>query len=151
VQIATEKLEKRRKVVKIPGRDFKHCFVGALAMGSYYTYLCSWIAGEVAVFDSQGPGVVDRSAVLCESTGTLEKRRKVENPGQEYSKWRDNYQVGRIAGEDAVFDMQSPFVPDRAAVLQEICTQQLVQNGKQSLFCPGPGVGAGKEATLGGK
>jgi hypothetical protein len=41
------------------------------------------------------------------------------------------YLAGRIAGEVAVFDSQGPAVPDRAAVLQEICTQQLVQNGKQ--------------------
>ena len=39
--------------------------------------------------------------------------------------------VDRIAGEVAVFDSQGPAVPDRAADLQEICTQQLVQNGKQ--------------------
>jgi hypothetical protein len=39
--------------------------------------------------------------------------------------------VGRIAGEVAVFDSQDPVVQDRAAVLQEICTQQLVQNGGQ--------------------
>jgi len=66
MQIATEKLEKRRTVVKIPGRDFEHFLVGALAMGSYYTYpAVDRIAGEVAVFCSQGPGVVDRSAVLC--------------------------------------------------------------------------------------
>ena len=41
------------------------------------------------------------------------------------------YVVGRIAGEVAVFDSQDPVVPDRAAVLREICIQQLVQNGKQ--------------------
>ena len=34
-------------------------------MGSYYyTYHAGRIAGEVAVFDSQGPVVVDRSAAL---------------------------------------------------------------------------------------
>ena len=52
--------------MEIPGRDFEHFLVGALAMGSYYTYIAvDRIAGEVAVFDSQGPGVVDRSAPLC--------------------------------------------------------------------------------------
>jgi hypothetical protein len=65
----------------VPGRDFEHVLVGALAMGSCYTY-----------------------------------------------------RVGRIAGEVAVFDSQGPAVPDRSAVLQEICTQQLVQNGKARDF-----------------
>jgi hypothetical protein len=32
-------------------------------MGSYYTYPVGRIAGEVAVFYSQGPAVVDRSAL----------------------------------------------------------------------------------------
>jgi hypothetical protein len=49
----------------VPGRDFEHFLVGALAMRSYYTYHVGRIAGEVAVFDSQGPAVVDRSANLC--------------------------------------------------------------------------------------
>jgi hypothetical protein len=49
-----------------PGQGFRAFFGrGTVAMGSYYTYLAGRIAGEVAVFDSQGPGVVDRSAVLC--------------------------------------------------------------------------------------
>lgn len=40
---------------------------GALVMGSYYAHLAAVgrIAGEVAVFDSQDPVVVDRSAPLC--------------------------------------------------------------------------------------
>ena len=50
----------------VPARDIAsqrnvsgHC-------GSYYTYQAvGRIAGEVAVFDSQGPFVVDRSANLC--------------------------------------------------------------------------------------
>jgi hypothetical protein len=36
-------------------------------MRSYYTYRVGRIAGEVAVFDSQGPVVVDRSSILFES------------------------------------------------------------------------------------
>jgi hypothetical protein len=40
--------------------------VRALAMGSYYTYpVVGRIAGEVAVFDSQGPEVLDRSALAA--------------------------------------------------------------------------------------
>jgi hypothetical protein len=35
-----------------------------MAMGSYYTYLAGRIAGEVAVFYSQGPAVGDRSSIL---------------------------------------------------------------------------------------
>ena len=61
---SNRKVRKEKKSCEIPGRDFEH-FVGALAMGSYYTYIFGRIAGEVAVFDSQGPAVADRSAVLC--------------------------------------------------------------------------------------
>ena len=58
-------VRKEKKSCEIPGRDFEHVLVGALAMGSCYTYRVGRIAGEVAVFDSQGPAVADRSAVLC--------------------------------------------------------------------------------------
>jgi hypothetical protein len=47
------------------------------------------------------------------------------------------YPAGRIAGEVAVFDSQGPAVPDRSAVLQEICTQQLVQNGGRNIASEG--------------
>jgi hypothetical protein len=33
-------------------------------VGSYFTYLVGRIAGEAAVFDSQGPDVADRAADL---------------------------------------------------------------------------------------
>ena len=43
-------------------------------MGSYYTYPgVGRIAGEVAVFDSQGPVVVDRSAALSKSNRKVRK------------------------------------------------------------------------------
>ena len=93
-------------------------------MGSYYTYVVGRIAGEVAVFDSQGPVVEDRSAVLCIATEKLEKRRTlVKIPGRDFEHflvrhwlWGAITYVGRIAGEVAVFDSQGPGVEDRSAL-----------------------------------
>ena len=51
----------------------------ALATGSYYTYIVDRIAGEVAVCDSQGPRVVDRSAAAVHLQIATEK---LEIPGQ---------------------------------------------------------------------
>jgi hypothetical protein len=48
--------------VEIPGRDFEHFFVKHWLWGAI-TYLAGRIAGEVAVFDSQGSVVFDRSAL----------------------------------------------------------------------------------------
>jgi hypothetical protein len=45
--------------------------VRALAMGSYYTYLVGRITGEVAVFDSQGPAVEDRSTLAKRMANTV--------------------------------------------------------------------------------
>jgi hypothetical protein len=50
-------------------------------MGSCYTYPDSRIAGEVAVFDRQGPAVVDRSALAA-----LHGENTALYPGQGYSK-----------------------------------------------------------------
>jgi hypothetical protein len=58
------------KQLYIPGRDFEQNAVRALATGSYYTYRHGRIAGEVAVFDSQGPVVDDRSALAAVHGGS---------------------------------------------------------------------------------
>ena len=97
----------------------------ALAEGSYYTYLGGRIAGEVAVIDSQGPAVPDRSAVLQE----ICTQQLVQNgrPGISSIFWQGQLAMGsyytyhakppRIAGEVAVFDSQDPDVKDRPADL----------------------------------
>jgi hypothetical protein len=82
--------------LEFPARDFEHVLVGALAMGSCYTYRVGRIAGEVAVFYIQGPAVPDRSAALCSNRKVRKEKKSCEIPGRDIASLRDNSGAARL-------------------------------------------------------
>ena len=74
------------------------------------------IAGEVAVFDSQGPAVVDRSAVRAGRIADEVAVFDSQGPAVDVTAAdRSAIPGGRIAGEAAVFDSQGPEAVDRSS------------------------------------
>jgi hypothetical protein len=116
--------------------------------GSYYTYRAGRIVGEAAVFDSQGPVVVDRPAALQIATEKLEKSRKVVKiPGRDIASLRDN-SPGLLLHDLRQTQYWTRRKPQRCCRLllarrrwllhpaESFCTQQLVHNGRQGYSKP---------------